>query len=602
MKNKYYNDAIIGNKNMIASFSSKGELLRLIYPSPDYKQFINEFYTGVKVNDSRLIYLHDDINNQYNQYFTENTNILNTQIKNTYFNLSVLQTDFVSFSNNILIKKYTLKNENNIDLDVKFLLYSKLLSNVNNMVGAKVENNILMQYTHDYTFNIFSKNEISSYQLHNSKEDIKSGFLQDKDYIGIGDDSSISYDIGILKPGESKDLEIYIYINENKDKFKFDEIINNVEKIKKLNTNKEIKETENYWEKYVKEHDGLKILSNKIEWQKKLSNYEKVKNVYIRSILLFPLLSNEKTGGISAAVEVDENQTRSGRYSYCWPRDAVFITKALDLLKMKDQTDKFYLNFCKETQSENGMWEQRFYTDGRLAPCWGYQIDETASIVYGVYEHYKITKNKEFLNNTYEMCKKAIKFLLGTFSFGTSDPNGESGQNEASDQNGESVNKFESYDLWEMNEGVHLYSLSVIYAAFKSMIEIEKILNEKTNTKELEKSAETLKKYCLNNFINEDKTLKRNIKDSKSDISLLGTVVPFDMLDCEEKEFTNTIEKINWTLRTYTGGYLRFENDSYLQGNYPWPISTLWMALYNLKIENKIEAIRLIDFVTETRN
>ena len=72
----------------------------------------------------------------------------------------------------------------------------------------------------------------------------------------------------------------------------------------------------------------------------------------------------------------------AGRYSYCWPRDAVYITKAQDLLKMEKETDKFYKVFCKNTQSESGMWEQRFFTDGSLAPCWGYQIDETASVVF----------------------------------------------------------------------------------------------------------------------------------------------------------------------------------------------------------------------------
>lgn len=48
MKNKYYNDAIIGGKNITASYSKNGELLRLIYPSPDYMQFIDYFETGVK--------------------------------------------------------------------------------------------------------------------------------------------------------------------------------------------------------------------------------------------------------------------------------------------------------------------------------------------------------------------------------------------------------------------------------------------------------------------------------------------------------------------------------------------------------------------------
>ena len=130
---KFMNDAVIGNKNLVASYSKEGELLRLFYPNSDYKQFIDFFHTGVKINDSNIIYLHDDINNIYEQYYTENTNILNTNIYNTYFNLKMLQTYFVSIDKNILVKRYSFVNENTIDLDVHFLIHSGLVSNSNNM-------------------------------------------------------------------------------------------------------------------------------------------------------------------------------------------------------------------------------------------------------------------------------------------------------------------------------------------------------------------------------------------------------------------------------------------------------------------------------------
>ena len=83
MKTKYNNDAIIGGKNITASYTRNGELLRVMYPFPDFRSWIDEFTTGVKINDSGIIYLHEDINNQYNQYYTEDTNILNTEIINT---------------------------------------------------------------------------------------------------------------------------------------------------------------------------------------------------------------------------------------------------------------------------------------------------------------------------------------------------------------------------------------------------------------------------------------------------------------------------------------------------------------------------------------
>lgn len=622
---KYYNEAIIGNKNIVASFSKEGEMLRLFYPTRDYRQFIECMHTGVKVNDSSVIYLHEDINNEYEQYYTENTNILNTKIKNTYFNLSILQTDFVPISKDIIIKKLTFTNENNIELNVNFLIYSKLLSNYNNMVGSKIENNILMQYSHDYTFSIFSKTPILGYRLNNSSEDIKGAILCDKDYIGMANDSGVSFEIGTLKPGESKEIEIFIHINDNNEKYKFDEIIEEIEKIRSIDTKKELENTKKYWEEFVKSHDGLEIFTQEERWQKLLTGeeqtnettykkYLEMRKIYIRSILLFPLLSNEETGGISAAIEIDEARTKSGRYSYCWPRDAVFLCKALDLLKMEKQTTKFYTNFSVQTQSKNGMWEQRFYTDGRLAPCWGYQIDETASIIYGVHEHYKETKDKNFLKETYQMCEKAID-ALGTFLNASSVPFAsqkcESSNNISNTSNifanfdGLSNEKrfitHESYDLWEMNEGIHLYSLSAIYSAFKAMAQIKRELNVNEGIEELEKIAEKIKEYCVRNFYDENtKTLKRNNKDNITDISMIGVVEPFEMLNTNNELVKNTIDKIDLNLRTYTGGYIRFENDNYLGGNNPWPIATLWMALYNIR-NNKIEEARKqIEFVGKT--
>ena len=156
MQEKFLNDSIIGNKNMVASYNKKGELLRLFYPNTDYRQFVDFFRTGLKINDSALIYLHEDANNTYQQYYTENTNILNTEINNTYFHLRTLQTDFASTNENILVKRYTFINENTIDLTVKFLIHSSLLTDDNNMMSCIIKNDCMTQYCHDYLFHTFS--------------------------------------------------------------------------------------------------------------------------------------------------------------------------------------------------------------------------------------------------------------------------------------------------------------------------------------------------------------------------------------------------------------------------------------------------------------
>lgn len=588
---KYFNDAIIGNNKIRAGLTKKGELIRLFYPNIDFTQFIDEFKVGVKINDSNLIHLEEDINNVYEQYYSEDTNILNTEIENTYFNLEILQTDCAPTNlENVLIRRYILLNKNTIPLDVKFLIHSKLLTNQNNEVASRIVKDGLIQYTHDYNFAIFSNQEIMTHKLNDVDNVIESAYLEDKDYIGMSNNAAIMYKIKTLLPGERIEIPIYIYINDNNEKYRNIEIEKEIDRISKVDYNSEILKTKKYWRKYVKEH-------SKIEFGE--TNYEyRIKNIYNRTILLYPLLYNQKTGGIAAAMEVDENKTRCGRYAYSWPRDAAFITTALDLLNMNKETEKFYKNFCKNTQNRNGMWEQRFYTDGRLASSWGYQIDETASVIYGVYNHYLNTKDLKFIKDNFKMLEKATKYLEQYMD--------KILKNEKLDRT--------SYDLWEMHEGISLYSIASIFAGFNAMIDIDELMvnefnNNRLKQNEIREQKERLqdkiikiKEYIVNNFYDEDKkNYRRNLEDDKLDISILGTIYPFNVFSPKEKKIENTIERINMTLRTYTGGYLRFENDHYTQDR-PWVITTLWMALYYIEVGKIKEAKECFDFVVNSQS
>ncbi len=589
MRIKYFNDGLVGNNNIKASFTKTGEMIRLLYGSADYKQFLDTFHPGVKVNDSNLIYLHDDINNAYSQEYIENTNILETQIFNTYFKIRVTQTDFAPIGEKFLVKKYVIKNENDIDLNINFLVYSKILTNLNNDTSGYVKNNSLIQYNHDFSVCTFSNLPLYNKQINGADNNFKTGVIGGKDYIGMSSSSAISYDLGTLKPGAEKTINLYVYINKNKDKNLLTKLDEEIDRIKSLDLSKLESECKQYWKDMVKAHDTLDV--NK----KELSN--KIKKIYNRSLLLFPLLVNEKTGGISAGIEVDEDKTKCGRYSYCWPRDAVFITKALDIAGMEELSEKFYSKFCKSTQNKNGMWEQRFFTDGRLAPCWGYQIDETASVVLGVYDHFNFTKNKNFIKENLKMLENAISFLKQYID----------------DILDEKFEMQKSYDLWEEFEGISLYSVSAIFGAFSSMIEMYNELKKmyENNSKKIDiilKEQEVLKEYCArikeyckNNFYDEEKkSYVRNLVDRKLDISLLGTIIPFNMFDKDNEKIKNTIEKIDMLLRTYTGGYIRYEDDGYMGGYNPWPIATLWIAWYYLEIGEDEKALELFSFVTNS--
>lgn len=583
---KYFNDAVIGNQSIVASYTKHGELLRIFYPNRDYKQIIDFFKIGLKINDSRIVYLHNDINNVYEQNYEDNTNILKTNIVNTYFNLEINQTDYITIKENILVKKYKFKNNNSIDLNLNFIVHSGLISSQNNRISGICKNDTLMQYNHEYTLCTFSKEKILSSQINNTIANISDAQIGDKDYVGMSKDSSISFDLGTLKPEETREFELYLYLSDNKSSV--DDLEKNIERMRKIDFKTEYENTKKYWIKYVKEHDGLELAST--------AKNEKIEEIYIRTILLYALLTNNETGGISAAVEIDENLSKSGGYDYCWPRDAIFITQAMEILKMKKEVEKFYKSFCKNTQNRDGMWEQRFYTDGRLAPCWGYQIDETASVVFGVYNHYLETKDKKFLKENLKMCEKAVKFLKKYVTDIL-----------------EEKNKMQlSYDLWEMHEGISIYSLASIFAAYNSMIKIyeelkeeftkNRVKQENVNKEKEELLAENVKlrEFVLNKFYDEhNNTFNRNLEDKYSDISILGIVTPFNMFKPKEKKIINTVEKIEMTLRTYTGGYKRFEGDHYMNGN-PWVIATLWIANYYLEIGENKKAKESFDYVVRT--
>lgn len=600
--NKFFNRAIIGNNKLVASLSEKGELIRVCYPQVDGRQFVDFFKVGVKINDSNLVYFSDNEDNIYSQDYIKDTNVLVTTIENTSYKFKITQTDCVMIDDNVLIKKYIFKNNNNFKMDTKFFVNSRVFSDNLEKFGSKVLGNGIVQYSKNYTFSILSDHDIFAHKLNDVSGNIESGKISDKDYIGMSNEIACIYDLETINPGEEKEICIFIHVN----KASIDKIYTPKIKMKKIDN--EIDKICRYWKKYVSQHSNLQI-------EKDSSFKEKIYEIYNRTILLYPLLINKDTGGMVASVEVDENREKSGSYAYCWTRDSVFIAKALRLLGMNDEIELFYNNFCKKTQLENGMWEQRYYTDLSVAPCWGYQIDETASVIYGVYDYYQECKKKEFLTSNLKMCESATKFLCRYVENLLNIEEVDIVKKEMDNKSNKyDVSKHVSYDLWEMNEGVHLYSLSSIISAFRYMKKIYEELDSgeedpfrlktekrKKIIKKLDKYEKLLKEYVSENLIDSKKMLlKRNTSDELTDICVIGAVYPFEVFEADDKIVKNTVEKINMTLKTYTNGYLRFEEDSYMGGNNPWVITTLWMALYYIKIGNYKEAKKCFKFVVDT--
>ena len=122
-----------------------------------------------------------------------------------------------------------------------------------------------------------------------------------------------------------------------------------------------------------------------------------------------------------------------------------------------------------------------------------------------------------------------------------------------------------------------------------------------SNKARYESYLREIKQYILENLVDKERqVLLRNKTDRLTDISMLGSVIPFGVFKPEEKIIKNTVEQINMTIRTYLGGYLRFQDDSYIGGKNPWIIATAWMGMYYKKIGDTAKANECLRFIVNS--
>ena len=581
--NKYINEAFIGNEKVRVTFDDHGKVLRILYPDPDHKQFINYVDFALKIN-GHILYLNDGVN-KYAQKYIDKTNILCTEIINEEKEIQVNILDFCPLGENVYIRNLEIINLSKNEREISVIINSNTISSENYEISGYIKNDALIQYSKEYSISYFSKNDIDKFEVNNLESKINPDEFQNKDYIGLSNISAISFKPFYLKAKERKNFPIFIHLNDNNENSLLNQLDTEIIRLRKNNLKDLIEKRKKYDQRYVRKHSEHKI-----------SKFpKKVREIYIRTLLLFPILYNNETGGYSAAIEVDENKKYSGRYSFSWPRDTFFAFLGYSLLNYDEEIEKYYNLFLKKTQNREGNWEQRFYTSGLLAPSWGYQIDETALVISGIYYYYKITKKIDFLKDNLNMIEKAVKFLI------------------KKTEKILETNESSTFDIWETHRGINTYSLGSIFYAFNNALNIYKEI-EKTNIKnrlkmeqirtkkeKIETLQPILKRYIFIKFYDEEKkTFVRSEKEQIVDISSLLLSSLFGVFSPKEIKMETTMQNIDLKLRTFQGGYLRYENDNYMGGKNPWPMANLWLAAQYILLNNKEKAIENFEFVTKS--
>ena len=606
----YINSMIAGNSGLLGCIDQKGELIRLYWPDIDYTQHIDRLNVGVICPElwQGASWL-DSEEWHAKQYYMPDTNIAVSEFTRPDGGIVIRQTDFALPDNDVFCRSYEVENMSGSKLTVSFTVYSSAVSSTPNSASVifDTRHSALIHYKHGYYYSVSSPAAVLQYQLgEGSKENAGCGQLYGKDIIGMMKEGALIWEGMALESGQVMQFGFRLCFASDLRSLKSLIIEHEHNDIKN-----DMQRTELFWHNYLA---GLRQVNT--------GNAE-IDGLYRRSLLVFALMTNKKTGAIVAAPEVDEEFTRCGRYSYCWGRDAAFIADALDKCGLSEDVERFY-RWTAMVQDDDGSWQQRFYTDGNLAPSWGLQVDEGGSIIRGILKHYETTGNIQFLRDMWPSVKKGVGFLLSFMDVETGLP-------------------WLSFDLWEERLGEHAYSSAAVCAGIEAGAAIAEILSDKDGTNvdagealkedktlskdaiptpaELASLAEAWKKAAAalrksidrnfwhpewNRFIRsirvklngwgEEHTdakvwLKANDRsvcrdysliDGSLDISLLGLSVPFGIYSSDDPRMVNTAQIVEKQLGIHqAGGLMRYEYDGYIGGN-PWVLATLWAALYHI--------------------
>ena len=129
--------------------------------------------------------------------------------------------------------------------------------------------------------------------------------------------------------------------------------------------------------------------------------------LYKQSLLILRTQIDNR-GAILAANDSDYLTFNNDTYSYMWPRDGALVAYALDLAGQPDVTRNFY-NFCKDVLLPEGYLLHKYNPDKSLGSSWHpwadgegnsqlpIQEDETALVIWALWEHYERYRDVEFI-------------------------------------------------------------------------------------------------------------------------------------------------------------------------------------------------------------
>jgi glucoamylase len=395
--------------------------------------------------------------------------------------------------------------------------------------------------------------------------DAEDGILS-KNPIEHGSVDSVLGFYGDYEPHEEKILEYWLAAGDS------------IESAKELNlyvqdrTPKHLLQTTtDYW----------KAWSNRYSWSfHGLS--EKERMLFKKSLMLVRAHVDDH-GGIIASADSDQLNYGKDTYAYVWMRDGAYAAYALDHAGYHDSVERFF-TFANSVISPGGYFMHKYLPDGSLGSSWHpwikngapqlpIQEDETALVICALANHYKQSRNLEFLEHIYNsLIEKAANFMDAYRSSETNLP-------------------LPTYDLWEEHHGIATYTASSVFGALTAASELAGVLGKVDHEQQYKRAANEVREAILTHLYSEKEGIfvKRlngvtGEMDLTIDVSAAYGIFSFGVLPPNDPRLIRAFAQTVAALRSGDVGIVRYQRDAYYathaESPNPWFVTTLWYAEY----------------------
>jgi GH15 family glucan-1,4-alpha-glucosidase len=302
-------------------------------------------------------------------------------------------------------------------------------------------------------------------------------------------------------------------------------------------------------------HDSARLASAR----RPASDTDGLAALYRRTLLVLDLLSDRRTGAVIAAPELDPEFERSGGYGFVWGRDLAFIVLAF-LAAGRDDLAERALRWLPQAQEPEGLWLQRHWTDGSLAPSWcKHQLDETGAILFAYEAAWRALSDRALDADLWPSARRAAEFLLGTIE--------------------EDGLPCATADLWEEREGRHAFTAAAIYGGLRAAASMAR-RHEPSLAESYDAAAELIQAAIERELWSDwHGRYLRSLADPTLDVSLLGLAWPFAAVDPGGERMRATVSALESELGDEDGSLRRYADDTYA-GGYQWVLAALWLGLW----------------------